>query len=308
MNTELSNTKKNIPLEIKHLLWATDFSEESLHCIPYLKLFHEKLQTENHALYVLPKLSDWVYETAYISSSDLLDTINETRQNSIEKIESASQDTGIPFQALVKEGLASEEIIQYSHQNNIDLIFAGRRGISEIEEILIGSTTSRLIRNSDVPVMVIPKTTEDIKLEKILCPIDFNELSMLQLEYAITLARQLKAKLYVAHISEFFNFKIPVFQREKLIEEINERIDNIAKDLGYEVENIIYDIGEPGQKIIEIARANQINIITMATHQRQGIKQFFLGSITEKVLMYSNIPVIVLPPLGIDEENGDSEA
>lgn len=288
--------EKKVSSKIKKMLWATDFSQESRFCLPYVKVLSEKLHTKNYALYVLPKFSDWIYETAFFNDEELHKTVEKTRQQSLEKMLNFSRKSDIPFQVDVVEGIESEEIINYSQANKIDMIFVGRRGISEIEHILIGSTTSRLTRKSDIPVMVIPGSKEDGKIEKILSPIDFTESSLFELNYSISLAKKLQASLSVVHISEFFNIKVPVFKKDKLIEKINKKIEGIAAKHNYKIDNIIYDIGEPAQKIIEISKTNQIDLITMATHQRKGIEKFFLGSISEKVLMYANIPVLVLPP------------
>jgi len=310
-------TTKNEPIvpvepKIANFLWATDFSEESLYCLPYVKTISHSIKGKDYGLFILPKFSDWVYETAFASDGELLETIDKTRQGSLEKIQEANKQSGLEMEPVVLEGIASEEILKFARENDVDMIFAGRRGISEIEHILIGSTTSRLIRNCEIPVCVIPKERTDVKIERVLCPIDFNELSMWELEYAIHLARQLNAKLYVAHISEFFNFKVPVFKRDKLINKINAKILSLAYQHNYNIENIIYDEGEPAHKIIEIAKKNQIDMITMATHQRKGLEKFFLGSIVEKVLMYSDIPVIVLPPRILadqyNSEPGESNA
>jgi nucleotide-binding universal stress UspA family protein len=116
------------------------------------------------------------------------------------------------------------------------------------------------------------------------------------LKYSISLAKRLRAKLYVIHVSEFFNYKVPVLKRDKLINKINEKIARIADESKFKIEKIIYEIGEPAQKIIEVAKKNKVDLIPMAIHQRKGIEKFFLGSISEKVLMYSDIPVLILPP------------
>jgi nucleotide-binding universal stress UspA family protein len=289
--------KHDISPGIKRILWATDFSKESRFCLPYIKIFSAALKTKNHALYVLPEFSDWVVETAFESKDELVKTIAKIKKQSITKIDNTSKKSNISFEPQVIEGrITSEEIIKYAKEKGADLIFAGRRGISEIEEILIGSTTSRLIRNSDIPLLIIPKTQRIFKIKKILCPIDFSEHSMMELEYAIFLSRQLGAKLYVVHIAEFFNYKVPMFKKDILIGKINEKISETAEKHRYKVENIIYDTGEPAKKIIQIAKGKNVDIITMATHQRKGIEKFFLGSISEKVLLYSNIPVLILPP------------
>ena len=292
-------TKKNSE-KIKRLLWATDFSKESRACLPYIKFISGKLKTHNYAMYVLPKFADWIYETAFLKDDELFETIERTRRSSLKKIEKYSKKSELTFEAEVHEGLASDEIIEYAGKNKVDMIFAGRRGVSEIEQILIGSTTSRLIRNSPVPIFVIPKTKREVKIDTILCPIDLSEWTLKELRYAIPLAKQLGAKLYAIHVSEFFNYKVPVLKRDKLIETINEKIAAIAEEHDYKIEEIIYEIGEPAKKIMEVAKKRKMDLITMATHQRKGFEKFFLGSITEKVLMYCNTPVLVLPP-GQDE-------
>jgi nucleotide-binding universal stress UspA family protein len=288
--------EKKVTSKIKRILWATDFSEESKFCLPYVKFFSEKLRTTNHALYVLPKFSDWIYETAFFNDEELHKTVEKTRRQSQDKMLNFSQKSDIPFEVDVVEGIESDEIISYAQRNKIDLMVVGRRGISEIEHILIGSTTSRLTRKSDIPVLVVPKSNKNGKISTILSPIDFTESSLLELNYSISLARQLGASLYVVHISEFFNIKVPVLKRDKLIDKINKKIEGIAAKHDYKIEKIIYDVGEPAQKIIETAKTNKVDLITMATHQRKGIEKFFLGSISEKVLMYSDTPVLVLPP------------
>jgi nucleotide-binding universal stress UspA family protein len=283
---------------IKTTLWATDFSKESRFCLPYLKLFSNTLKTKNYALYVLPEFSDWVYEAVYLSDDALKRAVESTRKKTVTKILTISRKSGVDFEARVVEGIASEEIINYAKANHVDLIFAGRRGISKIEQMLIGSTTSRLARNSDIPVFVIPKGRRKVKIEKILCPIDLHEFSILELEYAISLSRQFNAALYVVHISEFYNYRVPMFSWDKLTNKVSKKITGLAKQYNYEIDraNIIYDIGEPAHKIIEIASKREIDVITMATHHRKGIEKFFLGSVAEKVLMGSDIPVIILPP------------
>ena len=292
--------KKKVSLKVKKVLWTTDFSKESKFCLPYIYTLSQKLKTKNHAVYVLPKLSDWIYENEFFGNSEFFKSIERTRIKSYSKIETIGKKTNISFKIDALEGKPSEEIIKYAIKNEIDMIFIGRKGVTGIEELLIGSTTSRLIRASDIPVFVAPKNRKDVEIKKILSPIDFNELSFIELKYSISLAKQLNAKLFVTHISEFFNFNVPVFERDKLINKINGKISDVAKEMNYGIEKFIYDIGDSSKKIKEISEKNKMDLVVMASHQRKGIEKFFLGSTTEKVLMVSNIPVLVLPPSKYD--------
>ena len=280
---------------IKKVLWATDFSRESKSCLQYIKFLNNKLNIKVYASYILPKFSDWVYETAFFSNEDIFREIEKTKIKAMKSIETCTKRHKIDIESIIVEGIASEELINIAEEKGVDMIFAGRRGISEIEEILIGSTTSRLIRVSHKPVFIVPKRKTKVDIKKILCPIDFNDLSMFELKHSIEFAKSIGADLYVVHISEFFNYKVPIFERDKLIASINSKISNLAKQMKYEIKDIIYDIGEPAHKIIEISKKEKADLIIMATHQRKGFEKFFLGSITEKVLMYSEKPILMLP-------------
>ena len=281
--------------KVKKVLWATDFSKESKSCLQYIKFLNEKLNIKIYASYILPKFSDWVYETAFFSNEDIFREIEKTKIKAMKNIETCTKRHKIDIESIIVEGIASEELVNIAEEKKVDMIFAGRRGISEIEEILIGSTTSRLIRSSHIPIFIVPKRRTKVNIKKILCPIDFNDLSMFELKHSIEFAKSIDADLYVVHISEFFNYKVPIFERDKLINSINEKIQSVAKKLKYEIKGIIYDIGEPAHKIIEISKKEKVDLIIMATHQRKGIEKFFLGSITEKVLMYSDRPMLILP-------------
>jgi len=161
---------------------------------------------------------------------------------------------------------------------------------------LIGSTTSRLIRNSSSPVLVVTSQKRKVEIKKVLCPIDFGELSLSELNYSLSFAEQFGADLYTAHISEFFNYRVPVLKRDKLIESINEKIGKIASEADYNIKDTIYDMGEPAHKILEIAKKGKFDMIIMAANQKVGAERLLLGSITEKVLAHSKVPVLIIPP------------
>ena len=287
--------KTRSKFKIKNLLWATDFSNESKSCLSYIGFFNRKINAKNYAIYVLPKFSDWVYEAAFFSNEDLFKEIEKTKKKSMTKMLSLSRDQKIDFKAKILEGIASEEIVNFADSKKIDIIFAGRRGISELEQILVGSTTSRIIRKSNVPAFVVPKTKRNVSVKKILTPVDFDSSLLSELKYSIILASQLKAKLYVAHISEFFNYRVPVLEKDKLANLINKKIEGVAKEFNFHIENIFHDIGEAAQKIVEISKKEEMDLIVMTSHQRKGVEKFFLGSVTEKVLMASDIPLLIVP-------------
>lgn len=59
---------------------------------------------------------------------------------------------------------------------------------------------------------------------------------------------------------------------------------------------IIIKVGTPENEILKVADYENMDLIIMATHGRSGISHLFLGSVTEKVIRHSKVPVITVKP------------
>jgi nucleotide-binding universal stress UspA family protein len=72
-----------------------------------------------------------------------------------------------------------------------------------------------------------------------------------------------------------------------------DEIANLARDAGviYTAVHVVSD--DPDEAIIATARERMCDLIIMASHGRRGIKGLLLGSVTQKVLVHSAIPVLV---------------
>ena len=144
-----------------------------------------------------------------------------------------------------------------------------------------------------------------IKLEKILCPLDFSENSQEALQYAIHLMlKDDDATLYLVHVvdSRVFDYSGPMYEQEvplmkveldqstreqlekKLLAEIPEEIQN-------RVETTIL-FGVPFLEIIMAARDKNIDLIVIGTHGRTGLAHMIMGSVAEKVVRKAPCPVL----------------
>lgn len=145
------------------------------------------------------------------------------------------------------------------------------------------------------------------KVKNILLPTDFSKTSLSAAEYAVELAHQYKAKLYILNVLEktppILAIRSLDLSREKIIESIDadakSQLDECTKKvkkLG-DVE-IIAEIrkGIDYEEIIKYSKEKKIDIIVIATHGRTGILHTLLGSVAEKVIRYSKIPVLVITP------------
>ncbi|MBN1756524.1 universal stress protein [bacterium] len=143
-----------------------------------------------------------------------------------------------------------------------------------------------------------------IKIENILFPTDFSEHSKIALEYAVDLARQYNAKLYIQHVFDE-NILDPFFFSEgensaRYFEQVEKKfMDMISQFLkGENLKEVnfqpILSNGTPSAEIVKFARNNDINLIIIATHGRTGLSHFLMGSTAERVVQNAPCPVLTI--------------
>jgi universal stress protein A len=145
-------------------------------------------------------------------------------------------------------------------------------------------------------------TTTTSVFSKILCPVDL-EHSFKALEFAIRLAQQNSARLYVLYVATIpigatelssSADKEPFWEvtaRKRLEMMAEEKLVGIFDD--YE---LLTRSGEPAAGILMAQADIGADLIVMATHGRTGISHFFLGSVAERVVRESPCPVLTIRP------------
>jgi nucleotide-binding universal stress UspA family protein len=85
--------------------------------------------------------------------------------------------------------------------------------------------------------------------------------------------------------------------RELLTKEGKEAVsyvEKLAKEAGVVFEKVVRE-GNPGEMIIDFARDAKMSVIVMGSVGRTGLDKFLLGSVAEKVVRNSKIPVLTVP-------------
>lgn len=139
-----------------------------------------------------------------------------------------------------------------------------------------------------------------IHIQNILVPIDFSDLSLKSLQYAIPLARQYGAKLTLLYVVEPLAYAPelaygmplppdPVAQVRSNLEAL--RKSHIPGDLPTDLA-IREDFASNG--VVEAARSLCADLIITTTHGRTGLSHLFMGSTVEKIVRHAPCPVLVL--------------
>jgi nucleotide-binding universal stress UspA family protein len=143
-----------------------------------------------------------------------------------------------------------------------------------------------------------------MQLEKILFATDFSENSEHAFEYALSLARQFNAKLYLVHVInepvDLRGFYVPHISFEKLEKEIEEGAEKMmqkfcqAKMKDFSNYESLIVAGIPYEEILKKAESENISLIILGTQGRKGLDHFLFGSTAERVVRSAKCPVMTV--------------
>ncbi len=291
-------------LNFNKVLWATDFSKESLNALSFAIHFKKLFNSQLIAVHVVPEIPPHLYGELYLDESFYNTAVLRMKDSSAKKIAQIEKRRGIKFDKVyIEEGKASDKIIEIAKEEKASIIFIGRKKRSFIEQIFIGSVANRLIHHSTVPLFVVPSRKREIALKKILIPVDLEPIMEEEIKYAEVIAKVEDSELIIFHVMELFEYEFPM-------EKINELLGNLTKAIEKRIKRVkdrsavkIVKSIEASEAIVEYSRKNKIDLIIMATHSREGFRKFFLGSVTEKVISRVNTPILVIPGGTEDSSN-----
>lgn len=144
-----------------------------------------------------------------------------------------------------------------------------------------------------------------LKIERILCPVDFSEGSAKAYDYAYSLALHYGAKLYVEHVIDlvaeaypYYNF--PDVAANNIYVDLNKAAeDQLRKMMKHPAtdsfrDEMVVHKGFVPESILSFARDQRANLIVMGTHGRRGVDRLVMGSVTEHVLRRAPCPVLAV--------------
>ena len=205
----------------------------------------------------------------------------------------------------VLPGTPAEAILRYADEAGAGLIVMARRGADTRGPWLLGGVVSKVIRASLHPVLVVKKAAAMGKsIRKILVPLDGSPAGESALLVAEALARTLGSTLVLYHAIEpvaawagyglgagYSAAQEPAHTRDDApgyLEGVRQRIATKGLDV-----SAVTEEGLPADLILSYAQNQGVDLIALATHGRTGVGRWVLGSVTEKVISYAEVAILV---------------
>jgi len=148
-------------VNIKKILYPTDFSTYSLAALPFAVDMAKRYGAELHCVHILDTGYEFFSEGGYLETTVTKTPIpiEELRKSAEEQMSTmihkylASAENSVVRQVIM--GTPSVEIINYAEQENIDLIVIGTHGRSALASMLMGSVTEKVLHKALCPVLAV---------------------------------------------------------------------------------------------------------------------------------------------------------
>lgn len=272
---------------MKNILVPVDFSEYATHAL-YMAASIAKLQNaEIHLVHTLG-LGDAVLPEDGIATIDAAPFVLLT-ENKFKNFIDKPYLKGLKVSYSVRKQSVYKETAAVIEEVNADLIVMGTKGSSGLEEFFIGSNTQRVVRYSNVPVMVIKEKMEGFRIENAVFACDFDKENIKSYKAAFDFFKLLNVKMNLVYINTPDNFESsPIIY--KRIEAFFEDMDYAYKKEAKEV-NVFSDYTVE-QGIKDFCETIGANFVGIPTHGRKGLSHFFSGSIGEGIVNHLKMPVV----------------
>ena len=219
---------------------------------------------------------------------------NEERaKQAVRDIEEIATEAGLTPQTEIiddEEAAIHRAILDYAEEHGVDVVVMGTHGRTGIGRFLLGSVAEQTLQESPFPVVTVHEDTViDFDVENVLVPTDGSEGAEAATEHAIDLVTEVGGTLHALHVTSG--------GREKGSSPSDDVRDRGAA-AGVEVVTATRS-GRPHEAIAGYTAEAGIDVVVMGTHGRTGLRRYLLGSVTERTVRFSPVPVVSVKPASV---------
>ncbi|WP_420386756.1 universal stress protein [Roseivirga sp.] len=275
-------------MKISKILVPVDFSTSSDRAIQVALLLAGKSNAELTILHIngLPAGGD----AMFFVNAEMLDKIEqEAREDFNELLDRIPSLKKHPHEFIQKTGQPVDQIREYIHSAQPDLVLMGSKGKSKASGILFGSVASGLINHSDKPLLLIPESAAAVTLRHMLLATDFdNDSHLVSIKFLSGLAQAFNARIDILHVVKDEGPADVSFSPEIVM-----NWADAMKGIKHEYHFINHDNVQKG--ITHFAYENKVDLLVVLGRSYPFVERLFHRSLSRKLMYHSGLPLLILP-------------
>jgi len=259
----------------------------------------------------IPPDTQEVLNSAGLEVAKLREQVEEEASTYLREVASELQDAHLSVRQVVRHGPPSEAIVDYAAQQDIRQIVMTTHGRTGISRWTHGSVAERVLQASSVPVLMVRAEERDlhispprVALHRILVPLDGSTVAEQVLPPVTEIALALDAEIVlfqvpIIHVSGSLSgdWYLPIHGvLDTAVQDAEAYLDGTAAGLSEQGVSVstATRIGGVAESIIGYTQANRVDLIAMCTHGRTGLGRWILGSVADRVLRGSRVPILLV--------------
>lgn len=267
------------------ILVPTDFSEHAENALKVAAMLAKKHNAEIYLLHMMEIPMQQIDPINAHSNIPEALFFMKLAHEKFEKLMNSDYLEGITLYETVKADITFNEIKDACTEYEIDLIVMGSHGASGLKEMFVGSNAEKVVRTSDVPVLVIKNEHKTFEISNFVFASDFKNENKETYKQAVQFANAVGAKIHLLLVNTANNFITT--------HDAKTRINDFISGQTFENYTItIHNDTSVEQGVLNFANDMDADLIGLSTHGREGLAHFFNSSISEDLVNHANRPVI----------------
>ena len=269
---------------MKRILIPTDFSANANNAAKAALLLAKKSNAELHFYHAVFTPTDW---------SKMTDDMRSNYPESAKKVDDAQRQMdmlisdpmfkGVNVKATMAYGNVTDELTKFLAKNEVDIIVVGSHGTAHKADLFIGSTTQRIMRTTNIPVMAVKDSYDLSSIKKIAFASNLDKDAYEPFKKIDKLCKELDIELELLYINTPHNFKNT--------DEIDELVMKFQKAVNTDKKVVVRNDYEVSYGILEYCKQHKSDIATLVNH-RKAYKAAYLVGVTETLVFQADFPVV----------------
>ena len=203
----------------------------------------------------------------------------------------------------ITQGTVSHAILEIAETENVSLIVIGARGINPIQELLLGSVSSSVLRHAKMNVLVLhfnpARDVADVSsassyqklFSKVLVPTDFSRSASNASAFVKTIPGI--KEIVLLHVVNRAESQQDI---EGYVTAAETRLEDMKKEyIDSGIDGTIHvRVGDPTEMILSVAEEENVSLIAMGSFGLDWVREMLLGSTTFTVVRRTKKPVLII--------------
>jgi nucleotide-binding universal stress UspA family protein len=267
----------------------------------------------------------WQAMESSIGTQGALEADQTRAADYLAQVAGSHELAGVETKTQLLSGVPAEKILAVARPEQVDLIVLCSHGETGFKRWMLGSVAQQVTRHSPVPVLVLHERggvptnlhPEGLCPVRVLVALDgssFAETVLAPAAYlSAVLSAPLQGALHLARVLPLSANEVATVRKQALsnattyLQTVEQRLQE--GDLAHlhlqvtssvvvdtDVASTLIEIAEVDEEMEDIEGFKQCDVIAMATHGRSGVERLVMGSVTERILGTTKLPLLIVRP------------